>query len=122
MVSRSRATGYMRGIGNNRAVIEFFDKVPEVRKGDPIAISNLSKKYPKGLPVGRVESVDLYKSPAPEAVIELSAPIRSLEWVLVYPKPPMLDNAPEAKPAASPSPTPNDDASIVPPTPSPTQP
>jgi rod shape-determining protein MreC len=104
MVSRSRATGHMRGIGNNRAVMEFFDKVPDVGKGDAIAISNLSKKYPKGLPVGRVESVDLHKSPAPEAVIELSAPIRSLEWVLVYPKPPILDNAPEAKPTATPSP------------------
>ncbi len=114
MISRSRATGYMRGIGNNRAVMEFFDKVPDVRKGDAITISNLSKKYPKGLPVGRVESVDLYKSPAPEATIELSAPIRSLEWVLVYPSPPILDNAPEAKPTIAPTATPNMDGKIAP--------
>jgi rod shape-determining protein MreC len=121
MVSRSRATGFMRGIGNNRAVMEFFDKVPDVRKGDAISISNLSKKYPKGLPVGRVESVDLYKSPAPEAVIELSAPIRSLEWVLVYPQPPILDNAPEAKPTATPSIKPNVDGPIAPPPTAPNQ-
>jgi rod shape-determining protein MreC len=104
IVSRSRATGYMRGIGDNRAVMEFFEKVPDVRVGDAIAISNLSKKYPKGLPVGRVESIDLDKSPAPEAKIELSAPISTLEWVIVYPSPPVLDNAPEAKPTSPPQP------------------
>jgi rod shape-determining protein MreC len=114
MVSRSRATGYMRGIGNNRAVMEFFSKVPDVRKGDSITISNLSKKYPKGLPVGRVESVDLYKSPAPEATIELSAPIRSLEWVLVYPSPPILDQTPEAKPGTTPEVNSTDGGKIVP--------
>jgi rod shape-determining protein MreC len=88
MVSRSRATGYMRGRGNNRAAIEFFEKSPDVRKGDPIAISNLSHKYPAGLSVGRVESVNMDKMPAPEAIVELSAPISSLEWVLVYATPP----------------------------------
>jgi rod shape-determining protein MreC len=112
VVSRSRATGFMRGIGNNRAVMEFFDKVPDVRKGDAIAISSLSKKYPKGLPVGRVESIDLYKSPAPEATIELSAPIRTLEWVMVYPSPPILDNTPESRPTSAP--TPNVDGTTAP--------
>jgi rod shape-determining protein MreC len=103
VVSRSRETGYMRGIGNNRAMMEFFDKVPDVRKGDVVAISSFSKKYPKGLPIGRVLEVDDRKSPAPEATIELSAPIRNLEWVLVYPAPPILDTAPEAKPTKTPA-------------------
>ncbi len=111
IVSRSRATGYMKGIGDNRAVMEFFEKVPDVRVGDAIAISNLSQKYPKGLPVGRVESIQLDKSPAPEAKIELSAPISALEWVIVYPSPPMFDRAPEAKPTSSPKP--NIDPSLV---------
>ncbi|MBE9030700.1 rod shape-determining protein MreC [filamentous cyanobacterium LEGE 11480] len=104
VVSRSRATGYMKGIGDNRAVMEFFQKVPDVRVGDAVAISNLSKKYPKGLPVGRIESIELDKSPAPEARIELSAPISSLEWVIIYPSPPVLDPAPEAKPTNTPAP------------------
>jgi rod shape-determining protein MreC len=38
------------------------------------------------LPLGRIESVNLDKSPAPEAVIELTAPISFLEWVIVYPE------------------------------------
>lgn len=114
IVSRSRATGYMRGIGDNRAVMEFFEKVPDVRVGDAIAISNLSKKYPKGLPVGRVESIALDKSPAPEATIELSTPISSLEWVIVYPSVPVLDKSPEAKPTSTAPPQNNPAAALTP--------
>lgn len=105
-VSRSRATGYLRGQKNNQAIMEFFDKAPDVRVGDPIAVSNLSRKFPKGLPVGRVVSVDLGKSPAPEAKIELSAPLVTLEWVVVFPTPPVLEEtAQPVKPIAAPSPS-----------------
>jgi rod shape-determining protein MreC len=84
-ISRSRYMGYIRGQSTNRAVMEFFDKVPDVRRGDVVATSSLSQLFPAGLPVGRVESVDLNKSPAPEAVIELSAPVSFLEWAIIYP-------------------------------------
>ncbi|MBK4730127.1 rod shape-determining protein MreC [Oxynema sp. CENA135] len=84
-ISRSRFMGVMRGKAANRAVVEFFDKVPDVKTGDVVATSSYSRIFPSGLSVGRVESVDLNKSPAPEAVIELSAPLSSLEWVVVYP-------------------------------------
>lgn len=84
-VSRSRHMGYMRGQTGNRVVMEFFDKVPDVRRGDVVSTSAFSQLFPPGLPVGRVESVNLDKSPAPEAVIELSSPISYLEWVWVYP-------------------------------------
>ncbi len=85
VISRSRAMGYMRGQTENRAVMEFFDKVPDVRPGDVVSTSSFSRLFPAGLPVGRVESINLNKSPAPEAVIELSAPISYLEWVTVDP-------------------------------------
>lgn len=84
-ISRSRSMGYMRGQTENRAVMEFFDKVPDVRPGDVVTTSAFSRLFPAGLPVGRVESINLNKSPAPEAVIELSAPISYLEWVMVSP-------------------------------------
>jgi rod shape-determining protein MreC len=93
-ISRSRSMGLMRGQASNRAVIEFFDKVPDVRRGDVVSTSVLSRFFPSGLPVGRIESVDLSKSPAPEAVVELSAPISSLEWVIVYPNVPELKTEP----------------------------
>ncbi|MBW4467455.1 MAG: rod shape-determining protein MreC [Pegethrix bostrychoides GSE-TBD4-15B] len=86
-VSRSRNMGYIRGQSANRVIMEFFDKVPDVRPGDVISTSSYSQLFPAGLPVGIVESVNLNRSPAPEAVIELSAPISRLEWVVVTPNP-----------------------------------
>lgn len=86
VVSRSRSMGFLRGQGSNRAVLQFFDKVPDVRRGDVVSTSPVSKLFRSGLPLGRVESVNLDKSPAPEAVIELTAPVSYLEWVVVYPE------------------------------------
>ncbi|HEY9661804.1 MAG TPA: rod shape-determining protein MreC [Allocoleopsis sp.] len=86
-VSRSRHMGYIRGQAANRVIMEFFDKVPDVKPGDVISTSSYSQLFPPGLPVGIVESVNLNKSPAPEAVIELSAPISYLEWVVVSQNP-----------------------------------
>ncbi|EDX73998.1 rod shape-determining protein MreC [Coleofasciculus chthonoplastes PCC 7420] len=86
VISRSRSMGFIRGQGSNRAVLQFFDKVPDVRRGDAVSTSPVSKLFPAGLPLGRVESVNLDKSPAPEAVIELTAPLDALEWVIVYPQ------------------------------------
>ncbi len=92
-VSRSRSMGFLRGQSASQAVMQFFDKVPNVRPGDVVATSPYSQIFPAGLAVGRVESVNLDKSPAPEAVISLSAPIPSLEWVAVYPNSQKKDNA-----------------------------
>jgi rod shape-determining protein MreC len=86
VVSRSRSMGFIRGQGSNRAVLQFFDKVPDVRRGDVVSTSPVSQLFSPGLPLGRVESVNLDKSPAPEAVIELTAPVSYLEWVSVYPE------------------------------------
>ena len=91
-ITRSRYMGYVRGQGANRVIMEFFDKVPDVRPGDVVTTSSISRRFPPGLPIGTVESVNLNKSPAPEAVIELSAPISHLEWVMIYATPQAIDN------------------------------
>jgi rod shape-determining protein MreC len=119
MVSRSRYMGYMRGKLGNRAVIEFFEKVPDVRQGDVVTTSSFSQLFPAGIPVGRVESVDMTKAPAPEAVIELSSPLSQLEWAVIYPHSPDLAAPQLPKPAippASPSPIapPTDQATPTP--------
>ncbi|NEO97798.1 MAG: rod shape-determining protein MreC [Symploca sp. SIO2E9] len=85
VIGRSRSMGFIRGQGSNRAVMEFFEKLPDVRRGDSVSTSPVSQLFPAGLSVGRVESVNLDKSPAPEAVIELTSPINHLEWVIVMP-------------------------------------
>lgn len=85
-LSRSRYMGSLRGQSAHYALMQFFDKVPDVRLGDVVTTSPYSQIFPSGLPVGRIESINLSKSPAPEAVVSLSAPIPYLEWVVVYPR------------------------------------
>lgn len=84
-ISRSRVMGYVRGQANNRVVMEFFDKSPDVKAGDVVVSSSYSRLFPKDIPLGRIESLDLTKSPAPEATIQLSSPLPILEWVVIHP-------------------------------------
>jgi len=88
-VSRSRAMGVVRGQANNRVAMEFFDKFPDVKAGDVVVTSSYSRLFPKNIPLGRIESIDLRKSPAPEAIIQLSAPLPVLEWVVIHPFAPL---------------------------------
>lgn len=97
-VSRSRALGVVRGNVDGRVVMQFFETTPDVKPGDVIVTSSYSRLFPQGVPVGRIESMDLKKSPAPEAVIQLSSPLNVLEWVTIHPFDAKTDvNAPPAE-------------------------
>lgn len=97
-VSRSRALGVVRGNVDGRVIMQFFETTPDVKPGDVIVTSSYSRLFPQGVPVGRIESMDLKKSPAPEAVIQLSSPLSVLEWVTVHPFEAKTDvNAPPAE-------------------------
>jgi rod shape-determining protein MreC len=85
MVVRSRYMGYLQGQGSQTAIMRFFDKVPDVKPGDTIATSSVSRLFPGGLPIGKIKSVNVTNGPAPEAVIELTAPLNYVEWVVVHP-------------------------------------
>jgi rod shape-determining protein MreC len=93
-VSRTGAKGVLRGDGSSEAVLEFYEKVPNVKPGDLIATSTYSQKFPAGVAVGRIKSLDLKRLPASIAKIELFPPIRSLDWVEIYPKPEIETEAP----------------------------
>jgi rod shape-determining protein MreC len=86
-ISRSRSMGYMRGQSQDRAVMEFFEKVPDVRPGDTVTTSMFSQLFPEGLPIGQVVSVDMSNSPAPTAIIDLAVPVSHLEWLVVSDNP-----------------------------------
>jgi len=96
-VSRSRATGYIRGTMGQRVVMEFFDKIPDVKVGDVVVTSAYSKLFPQDVPIGRVVALDLAKSPAPEVTVELTAPLNIVEWVEVIPFEPKAIDVPEAR-------------------------
>jgi rod shape-determining protein MreC len=85
MISRSRSMGLIEGNGSKLVTMRFFEKDPDVRPGDPVATSSVSRLFPSGIPIGRVQSVQLNRGPAPEVKIHLTAPINHLEWVLVHP-------------------------------------
>ncbi|YAF98555.1 MAG: rod shape-determining protein MreC [Nodularia sp. CChRGM 3473] len=86
-ISRTSAKGVLRGDSSAEAVLEFYEKVPNVKVGDLVSTSTYSQRFPAGLPVGRIKSLDLKKLPASVARVELFPPILSLDWVAVYPKP-----------------------------------
>ncbi|MDB9528999.1 rod shape-determining protein MreC [Oscillatoria sp. CS-180] len=90
-VSRSRATGYVRGTMGQQVVMEFFDKIPDVEVGDVVVTSSYSKLFPQNIPIGRVVDMDLAKSPAPEVTVELTSPLGLVEWVEVIPFEPKAD-------------------------------
>ncbi|QIR37343.1 rod shape-determining protein MreC [Tolypothrix sp. PCC 7910] len=86
-IGRTSAKGVLRGDSSAEAVLEFYEKVPNVKVGDYVSTSTYSQKFPAGVAVGRIKSLDLKKLPASVAKVELFPPIRSLDWVSVYPKP-----------------------------------
>jgi rod shape-determining protein MreC len=96
-VTRTGAKGVLRGDSSAEAVLEFYEKVPNVKPGDLIATSTYSQKFPSGLAIGRVKSLDLKKLPASVAKVELFPPIRSLDWVAVYPR---SENLPQENPSS----------------------
>ncbi|MGD1716308.1 rod shape-determining protein MreC [Hydrocoleum sp. CS-953] len=92
-IIRSRQMGFMKGQDDDTAVMEFFDDVPDIKVGDSVSTSAYSQLFPAGWPVGTVESINLTNTPAPEAIVKLSAPLNILEWVNVYPN---KQNKPES--------------------------
>jgi rod shape-determining protein MreC len=103
-ISRTSAKGVLRGDASPEAVLEFYEKVPNVKVGDFVSTSTYSQRFPSGLAVGRIKSLDLKKLPASIAKVELFPPIRSLDWVSVHPKPdkpnPELENPQPTNPPA----------------------
>jgi rod shape-determining protein MreC len=84
-INRTSSQGILRGDSSAEAVLEFYEKVPNVQVGDLVSTSPYSQKFPPGVPVGRVKSLDLQQSVASVAKVDLFPPIPSLDWVAVYP-------------------------------------
>ncbi|MCF4969944.1 rod shape-determining protein MreC [Nostoc sp. CMAA1605] len=84
-VSRTSAKGVLRGDSSAEGVLEFYEKVPNVKVGDVVSTSMYSQKFPAGFAVGRIKSLDLKKLPASVAKVELFPALSSLDWVAVYP-------------------------------------
>lgn len=86
-VPRTGEHGLLAGQGSARPVLRFLDRDTRARAGDLVSTSPASTLLPPNLTVGVVQQLDLQGTPAPEAVVQLSAPIEALDWVQVRAKP-----------------------------------
>lgn len=82
-LGRSRHSALLSGIGTARPLLRFLEKDPDVRPGDVVFTSPVSTLVPPNLPVGVIQSLDEAADPAPEALVQLSAPVDAVDWVQV---------------------------------------
>ncbi len=87
-VGRTRRHGLLIGQGTARPVLHFLDKDTGVRPGDVVSTSPASTLLPANVSVGVVQSVNDRAVPAPEAVVQLGAPLDAVDWVQVTPRRP----------------------------------
>lgn len=81
VVQRTRARGIVKGKGNN-CILKYIEREEDIRKGDRIITSGKDGFYPKGIMVGKVESIK-NEGGMYNAVIAPEVNIDSLEEVLV---------------------------------------
>ena len=86
-VTRTQQHGLLMGLGSSRPVLRFLDKDPGVRPGDVVLTSPASTLVPPNISVGVIQSVNGTASPAPEAVVQLSARAGAVDWVRVLTRP-----------------------------------
>lgn len=84
-VSRSRQEGILSGRLNRYGVVEFenFEKTINIKLNDAVVTSTLSSRFPPGIAIGRVSELHLDRRPIPQAVVEFTVPIETVEWVNV---------------------------------------
>jgi rod shape-determining protein MreC len=82
-VGRTQHHGLLTGIGTARPLLRFLEKDLHARPGDVVVTSPASTLVPPNLPVGVIQTLDANADPAPEAVVQLIAPLSALDWVQV---------------------------------------
>lgn len=82
-VGRRQRHGLLVGAGTSRPLLRFIEQDGGVRPGDVVTTSPASTLLPPNLTVGVVQSVNERAVPAPEAVVQLSAPVNAVDWVQV---------------------------------------
>jgi rod shape-determining protein MreC len=97
MLARSRATGVLQGLGNGRAEIRYLNSQEVVQVNEAVYTSGLDRVFPRGLLVGYVTEVRPGELEL-GVKVQLAAPLRRLESVLILPLQPPLEVQPGAAP------------------------
>jgi rod shape-determining protein MreC len=88
LVERSRAQGVVVGTGEDLLGMKYVSGVADVKTGDTIVTSGIDGIYPKGLVIGKVESVDKGNGIYKIIRVRPSVDFNRLEDVLVVTTPP----------------------------------
>ena len=93
LVGQSRDAGVAEGQGQPALRVRYLSRDADIRPGDQVVTAGLGEIYPRGLPVGVVESVsrtdaDLFQ----EALVRPDADLRHLEEMLI-----LVSGAPVAR-------------------------
>jgi rod shape-determining protein MreC len=84
IVQRSRARGVVKGALDGRCLMKYLQRGDDVAVGDRIVTSGLDGIFPKGIPIGEVNDVDLdVRGLLKTADVAPSAPLDRIEEVLV---------------------------------------
>jgi rod shape-determining protein MreC len=82
-VGRTQQHALLLGLGTPRPRLVFLEKDPGVRPGDVVTTSPASTLLPPNLTIGVVQSLNEQAVPAPEGLVQLSAPVDAVDWVQV---------------------------------------
>ena len=85
-VGRTQQHALLLGLGTPRPRLQFLEKDPGVRPGDVVSTSPASTLLPPNLTVGVVQSINEQAVPAPDGLVQLSAPVDAVDWVQVRTK------------------------------------
>jgi rod shape-determining protein MreC len=83
MIERSRAQGVVVGTGSDRFRMDFVRSTADVRVGDAVVTSGIDGIYPKGFPLGQIESVVRGGGEYTDIAIRPAVDFTSLEAVLI---------------------------------------
>lgn len=86
LLETSRATGVLRGTGQQTATIHYVPLTEKTSPGERVITSGLDQIYPKGLLVGNVLSATSGQTGLQEVQVSITAQMKKLEEVLILKK------------------------------------
>lgn len=81
VVERVHRQGIVRGGAGGRLTLEFIPRQVEIEPGDEVTTAGIDGVYPRGMPLGRVVSVEPGDELFHRIVVEPAADLSSLEFV-----------------------------------------
>jgi rod shape-determining protein MreC len=82
MLESSRRQGIVKGTGSAMLELDYIDDDNDLKEGDVLLTSGLDRVYPKGLPVGVIQSIGARRGLLKAVAIRPSADLGRLEEVI----------------------------------------